>query len=279
MTNYATPTVVPQTVPNDDMTPLELLLLTNVFDADDINGEHYFYAERFRHARLTLDKADSTPRSPRPRTTRCSRDLQLRSRSHTATGSKHNLFDLSGFSGDSISRHRAPLLRSKYISVISSFTCSKYAVQRLAAWRSLSPAQPFAGNRRKISSKSCSRKKKRVPSPQFLEPNRSRRQCLISHRPPPHGSPIRCAGGAIGYPRPSNGSKRRPTRHRPRLRRQRPTHYARQLFRRRMAPACHPRRPRNAQRGTRTLYRSSRSPSFDHRGLFAGRQQMGGRWH
>ena len=45
MTNYATPTVVPQTIPNDDMTPLERLLLTNIFDADDINGEHYFYAE------------------------------------------------------------------------------------------------------------------------------------------------------------------------------------------------------------------------------------------
>jgi len=27
------------------MTPLERLLLTNIFDADDIDGEHYFYAE------------------------------------------------------------------------------------------------------------------------------------------------------------------------------------------------------------------------------------------
>ena len=58
MTNYATPTVVPQTIPNDDMTPLERLLLTNIFDADDINGEHYFYAEESPQTLLTLDKGE-----------------------------------------------------------------------------------------------------------------------------------------------------------------------------------------------------------------------------
>ena len=40
MADYHTPTVVQQTIPNDDMTPLERLLLTNIFDEDVINGIH-----------------------------------------------------------------------------------------------------------------------------------------------------------------------------------------------------------------------------------------------
>jgi len=64
-----------------------------------------------------------------------------------------------------------------------------------------------------------------------------------------------------------SGSNGPSNMHRP-LSRQRPTRYARLLFRRRLAPfrSSTSKRPR---RGARNLYRSSRSPSFDRRGLFA----------
>ena len=46
MADYHTPTVVPQTIPNDDMTPLERLLLTNIFDADDMQWRTLFLRRR-----------------------------------------------------------------------------------------------------------------------------------------------------------------------------------------------------------------------------------------
>ncbi len=37
MADYYTPAVVQQTIPGEDMTPLERLLLRHIFDADEIN--------------------------------------------------------------------------------------------------------------------------------------------------------------------------------------------------------------------------------------------------
>jgi len=85
MADYHTPTVVQQTIPNDDMTPLERLLLTNIFDADDIDGEHYFYAKNALKPCLLSTKRNSTPRSPRPSNTRAQRFLQFRSSSLIAS--------------------------------------------------------------------------------------------------------------------------------------------------------------------------------------------------
>ena len=127
MADYHTPTVVQQTIPNDDMTPLERLLLTNIFDADDIDGEHYFYAEECPQTLLTLDKAELntaiTASQDRPSSALTAIQEQL---SHCEPGQSTFYLDLSGFSWEAI--FQDVVRRSKtleYISVISSFTCSK----------------------------------------------------------------------------------------------------------------------------------------------------------
>jgi hypothetical protein len=127
MSNCYTPTVVPQTVPNDDMTPLERLLLTNIFDADDINGKHYFYAEECPQTMLTLDKAELdaaiAASQEHPSSALPAIQEQL---SHCEPDQSIIYLDQSGFSWETI--FQDIVRRSNkldYISVISSFTCSK----------------------------------------------------------------------------------------------------------------------------------------------------------
>jgi len=127
MADYHTPTVVPQTIPNDDMTPLERLLLTNIFDADDMNGEHYFYAEESPQTMHTLDKSgldaaiaasQDPPSSALP--------VIQEQLSHCEPDQSTIYLDLSGFSWETI--FQDIVRRSKkleYVSVVSSFTCSK----------------------------------------------------------------------------------------------------------------------------------------------------------
>jgi hypothetical protein len=45
MANYYSPTVIQPTIPVAAMTPLERLLLENIFSAEPVGGELYFYAE------------------------------------------------------------------------------------------------------------------------------------------------------------------------------------------------------------------------------------------
>ena len=127
MADYHTPTVVQQTIPNDDMTPLERLLLTNIFDADDIDGEHYFYAEESPQTLLTLDKTELntaiTASQDRPSSALPTIQEQL---SRCEPDQSTIYLDLSGVSWETILQD--VVRRSKtleYISVISSFTCSK----------------------------------------------------------------------------------------------------------------------------------------------------------
>jgi hypothetical protein len=127
MADYHTPTVVQQTIPNDDMTPLERLLLTNIFEADDIDGQHYFYAEESPQTMLTLDKneldAAIAASQDRPSSALPTIQEQL---SRCEPDQSTIYLDLSGFEWGGI--FQDIVRRSKtleYISVISSFTCSK----------------------------------------------------------------------------------------------------------------------------------------------------------
>ena len=45
MTDYSSPTVIQPNIPSHCMTPLEWLLLTNMFGWEVVNGEYYFFAE------------------------------------------------------------------------------------------------------------------------------------------------------------------------------------------------------------------------------------------
>jgi hypothetical protein len=56
MADYFFPTVIQQTIPEADMTPLERLLLTNIFDADVYDGGIYFHAGEGPADMITLDR-------------------------------------------------------------------------------------------------------------------------------------------------------------------------------------------------------------------------------
>ena len=58
MADYHSPTVVQQTIPNGDMTPLERLLLGRIFDAEEHGDALYYYAETGPSDCLTLPLAE-----------------------------------------------------------------------------------------------------------------------------------------------------------------------------------------------------------------------------
>src|SRR5450432_616648 len=58
MADYHAPTVVQQTIPSGDMTPLERLLLSHIFDAEEHDDGLYFHAEIGPSDCLTLPLAE-----------------------------------------------------------------------------------------------------------------------------------------------------------------------------------------------------------------------------
>jgi hypothetical protein len=58
MANHWTPTVIRQTIPEADMTPLERLLLTHIFRAEADGDSLYFYAEEYPSDRAVIDRGE-----------------------------------------------------------------------------------------------------------------------------------------------------------------------------------------------------------------------------
>lgn len=58
MAGYHSPTVIQQTIPSGDMTPLERLLLSHIFDAEEHDDGLYFHAETGPSDCLTLPLAE-----------------------------------------------------------------------------------------------------------------------------------------------------------------------------------------------------------------------------
>ena len=57
MADYYTPTVIQQTIPDADMTPLELLLLSHVFDAERDGDSWYLFSEQGPADMLYIERA------------------------------------------------------------------------------------------------------------------------------------------------------------------------------------------------------------------------------
>lgn len=131
MADYFTPTVIQQTLPEADMTPLERLLLSHVFEAERDGDGWYFFAESqpadtFIVARAALEAAlaasqldvDNTANSF---VTASLKDEELQE--------AHLDLDLSETSWEFIVQdivRRSTTLR--YVSAVSSFTCSRMRV-------------------------------------------------------------------------------------------------------------------------------------------------------
>jgi hypothetical protein len=127
MADYFSPTVIPEIIPNADMTKLELLLLSHMFDADSDGDGTYFYSwqgpsdliwvngSALRAALNAADKRSSQVRDY----------IEEKLKKSPADQDDIEL-DMSGISWEFILQdivRRSSRLR--YITVTIAFTCSK----------------------------------------------------------------------------------------------------------------------------------------------------------
>ena len=129
MTDYFFPTVVQQTIPEADMTPLERLLLTNIFDADAYDGGVYFHAGEGPLDFVAIDRGELEEALAASREAGDSRAAALITEQLAQLDAQEAEVDLD-FSGSTSWEaflqdivRRSPRLR--YVTAVSSFLCSK----------------------------------------------------------------------------------------------------------------------------------------------------------
>jgi hypothetical protein len=131
MADYYTPTVIQQTIPEADMTPLERLLLSHIFESEWDGEGWYFFSEQGPADMILVDRAVLEAALA---------ESQIPGENVANTLVKEHLaklqaaerdaalidLDLSMTSWESIMQdivRRSPTLN--YVSAVSSFTCSR----------------------------------------------------------------------------------------------------------------------------------------------------------
>ena len=135
MADYFTPTVVQQTIPFYDMTPLDRLLLTNIFSFDEENEGLYFYAEDTAETSLTINRADLEAAIAASRQYQGWILPKIEEQLAKAAPDQFEInLDLSPYDASFEFIFQDIVRRSvtlAYVSIVSSFTCSK---MRSDAW-------------------------------------------------------------------------------------------------------------------------------------------------
>lgn len=127
MADYYSPTVIPEIIPNADMTPLERLLLSRMFDAEPDGERTYFHSWDGPSELIWLKRAELAEALS------ASREAQSQVRAYieerltkTSRQDEEIELDLSGTSWEFILQdivRRSSTLR--FITVTTAFTCSK----------------------------------------------------------------------------------------------------------------------------------------------------------
>lgn len=129
MADYYTPTVIQQSIPDADITPLERLLLSQIFDAERDGDGWYFFSGQGPSDMLYLERAAleaALAASDRESTTSTFVKKHLPEQQSAELLPSHLDIDLSTTSWEFIMQdivRRSPTLR--YVSAVSSFTCSR----------------------------------------------------------------------------------------------------------------------------------------------------------
>jgi hypothetical protein len=127
MADYFSPTVIPQMIPAADLTALDYLLLSNLFDAERNGESWYFFAPERPADVITLDRAAleaALTASGTPAGTIQTHVAEQLARA--PAGAQRVELDLSVTSWECILQdvvRRSSTLR--YVTAITSFTCSK----------------------------------------------------------------------------------------------------------------------------------------------------------
>jgi hypothetical protein len=129
MVDYYSPTVIQQTIPEADMTPLELLILTHIFDADADDGGLYFYSEQGPSDVVSVSRADLVEALVASRNQESVANALVAEQLHRATpaddGDEIEL-DLRATSWEFVLQNVVQRsLTLRYITAITSYTCSK----------------------------------------------------------------------------------------------------------------------------------------------------------
>jgi hypothetical protein len=128
MADYFSPTVIQQSIPIRDMTALERLLLTHIFDAEPDGEGLYFYADRCPADMIVVSRAEldaALAASPEPTQNTVATCVAEHLANLPPERTDVDL-DLTGICWEAIIQdivRRSSSLR--YVTVLSSFICSR----------------------------------------------------------------------------------------------------------------------------------------------------------
>ena len=128
MTDYFTPTVIQPAIPAGDITPLERLLLSHIFNAErDGDDSLYFYADEGPASVIWLDRAPVEAALAQSKTIDSTAVTVVTEQLARVPADNVEIeLDLSDMSWQSMLQDivcRSPTLR--YVTAVSAFTCSK----------------------------------------------------------------------------------------------------------------------------------------------------------
>jgi hypothetical protein len=127
MADYFSPTVIPEIIPNADMTKLELLLLSQMFDADSDGDGTYFHSWQGPSDLIWVNRAELSAALDATRGSKSQVYFYVEEKLKNATSGDDIIeLDMSGLSWEVILQdivRRSAKLR--YITVMTAFTCSK----------------------------------------------------------------------------------------------------------------------------------------------------------
>lgn len=127
MASYFMPTVVQTTIPNTDMTPLERLVLSHIFDAEPDGDGLYFFAEESPDECIEVDAVELLAAHQDSVGIDSSLDSIVAERlAESAAADTHIELDLTVTSWATIFQdvvRRSPTL--KEVAVVAAFTCSR----------------------------------------------------------------------------------------------------------------------------------------------------------
>ncbi len=136
MAGYFSPTVIQETIPAADMTPLELLLLSHIFDAEQDGDGWYFFSAQgpsdlLYIARRELEAALAASQGAGENVANTFVIEQLSAQQTADPPPSHRDLDLSTTSWEFIMQdvvRRSAAL--SYVAAVSAFTCIEDAVRR-----------------------------------------------------------------------------------------------------------------------------------------------------
>ena len=127
MADYFSPTVIPEIIPTADMTKLELLLLSHMFDAEPDGDRTYFHSWQGPSDLIWVDRAELIAALDAARGRNSQVHSYVEEKLITTISDDDTIeLDMSGVSWEVILQdivRRSAKLR--YITVTTAFTCSK----------------------------------------------------------------------------------------------------------------------------------------------------------